>query len=61
MEFPKRKSPRIPGYDYSTNGAYFITICTHNKKPLFGPVGTDMESAPTISDMVKSGVLENLE
>ena len=53
MELPKRKSPRIPGYDYSTNGAYFITICTKDKKPIFGPVGADMESAPTISQIVR--------
>lgn len=32
MDFPKRKSPRLPFYDYSAPGAYFITICTHNRK-----------------------------
>ena len=48
MELPKRKSPRIPGYDYSTNGAYFITICTHDKKALFGSVGADSISARMI-------------
>ena len=24
---PKRKSHHLQGYDYSQNGAYFITIC----------------------------------
>ena len=48
MELPKRKSPRIPGYDYSTNGAYFITVCTHEKKPIFGDVGADSISARMI-------------
>lgn len=33
-----RKSIRIKGYDYSQNGAYFVTICTHNKQCLFGQV-----------------------
>jgi putative transposase len=33
-----RKSIRIKGYDYSQNGAYFVTICTHNKLCLFGQV-----------------------
>ena len=33
--FPKRKSPRIPGYDYATPNYYFITICTHEKKCIF--------------------------
>ena len=29
---PKRKHPRLRDYDYSLTGAYFVTICTHNKK-----------------------------
>ena len=33
---PKRKNIRLQGYDYSSNGYYFITICTHNKVHLFG-------------------------
>ena len=36
MDLPKRKSPRIPGYDYSTVNYYFITICTHEKQCIFG-------------------------
>lgn len=36
MTLPKRKSPRLRIWDYSSGGAYFITICTHNKEPLFG-------------------------
>jgi len=35
MELPKRKPNRLLEYDYSTPNAYFITICTHNKKNLF--------------------------
>ena len=38
MEFPKRKPTRLKGYDYSENGAYFITICTHNRKCLFSNI-----------------------
>lgn len=34
-----RKSIRIQGYDYSQEGLYFITICTHNRECLFGNVG----------------------
>ena len=29
---PKHKQIRIENYDYSTNGAYFITICTANRE-----------------------------
>ncbi|MBR3952765.1 MAG: transposase [Oscillospiraceae bacterium] len=34
-ELPKRKHHRLPGYDYSRNGYYFVTICTEDRKPLF--------------------------
>jgi len=33
-----RRSIRLKGYDYSQNGAYFVTICTHNRECLFGKI-----------------------
>ena len=33
-----RKSIRLDGYDYSRQGAYFVTICTQNRKHLFGKI-----------------------
>ena len=38
---PLRRSMRLPGYDYSHAGAYFVTICTHRRIPLFGEVVDD--------------------
>ena len=38
MDKPVRKPTRIPGYDYSTDNYYFVTICTHEKKCIFGSV-----------------------
>lgn len=35
---PNRRSIRLKGYDYSLAGAYFITICTHNRQYLFGEI-----------------------
>ena len=35
MDLPKRKTNRLTEYDYSTPNAYFITICTHDRKNLF--------------------------
>lgn len=34
----KRRSIRLKGYDYSAPGAYFITVCTHQRQCLFGQV-----------------------
>jgi REP element-mobilizing transposase RayT len=35
---PRRKSLRLPGYDYSQTGAYFVTICVKSRECLFGAV-----------------------
>ncbi|MBE6630067.1 MAG: hypothetical protein E7624_04375, partial [Ruminococcaceae bacterium] len=34
-ELPKRKDIRLKNYDYSSPGAYFVTICTENRKNYF--------------------------
>ena len=38
-ELPKRKVIRIEDYDYSTPGAYFITVCISDRKPILWNVG----------------------
>ena len=38
-EIHQRRATRLPGYDYSQQGAYFVTICAHNRECLFGDVG----------------------
>jgi putative transposase len=34
----RRKSLRLPEYDYTEAGGYFITIVTHNRERLFGEI-----------------------
>jgi len=34
----QRRSIRLKDYDYSQEGAYFVTICTQNHKPLLGEI-----------------------
>jgi len=41
MELPKRKPTRLKGYDYSTPGMYFVTICTHNRKCILSHIVGD--------------------
>ncbi len=45
---PKRKPTRLKGYDYSTPGAYFVTICTQDRERLFEieNVGDDLCVVP---------------
>src|SRR3990167_1687244 len=38
MELLKRKQIRLKGYNYSQSGCYFVTICTQDRKMLFGNI-----------------------
>ena len=38
LPFPRRRSLRLPTYDYSHPGAYFVTICTFDRKNLCGQI-----------------------
>ena len=38
MELPERKRTRIKHFDYSRNGAYFITICTQDRKQILSNI-----------------------
>ncbi len=32
------ESARLKGWDYSSNGGYYITICVHNRECVFGNI-----------------------
>ncbi len=44
IKLPERKIIRKCGFDYGPNGAYFITICTQNRRNVLSTVG---DGAPT--------------
>ena len=48
-----RKSIRLPAYDYSTDGAYFVTICSHDRKCLFGEVVDSETVLNDIGNLIK--------
>ncbi|MDR0499966.1 MAG: hypothetical protein LBG97_01785, partial [Coriobacteriales bacterium] len=55
---PKRKPNRLKGYDYSQDGAYFITICAKDKKCRFGRIEFDSVGADIIRPLLsKTGVI----
>ena len=37
-ELPKRKDIRLKNYNYSSEGAYFVTICTQNRTQILSNV-----------------------
>ncbi|MBR5270970.1 MAG: hypothetical protein IKV64_02170 [Clostridia bacterium] len=60
MELPKRKPTRLKGYDYSSPGTYFITICVKDRKELLSKiiVGTGVLDCPK-NILTKYGEIAN--
>lgn len=46
--YPKRKPTRLKNYDYSSPGAYFITICTHNREKLLSEIVGEGSPLPPV-------------
>ena len=45
--YPDRKRMRLDGWDYSTEGAYFLTLCAKDRKCIFSHiVGRVKDVAP---------------
>ena len=49
---PTRKALRLPHFDYSRAGAYFVTICLHERRPLFGRLREDAVSLSPVGRVV---------
>ncbi|MBI3872243.1 MAG: transposase [candidate division Zixibacteria bacterium] len=48
-----RRSIRLAGYDYAQAGAYFITICAHDRECLFGEVVDDAMNLNQVGRIVE--------
>lgn len=56
MELPKRKPNHLKDYDYSSAGAYFVTICTQGRRCILSDiVGEGL--APPVVRLTRYGVL----
>ena len=55
-DLPKRKPTRLKNYDYSSAGAYFITICTEKRKKILSEicVGTPVPTDSVIARFVST-------
>lgn len=47
-----RRSIRLKGYDYSQQGAYFVTLCAHNRECLFGEIANGEMQSNEIGEIV---------
>ena len=57
-KLPKRKATRLKNYDYNTTGAYFITICTEDRRQILSRiVGGDVPDAPKNAELLPYGTI----
>ena len=57
----KRKRLRLEEYDYATQGAYFITVCTKDKRCILGNVvGADAFIGPHVALSHYGQIAENI-
>ena len=55
-----RKPLRLPQFDYSQNGAYFLTVCTEKRRNILGTVvGGGVLDAPRIELSSYGTIVEN--
>ena len=59
VDFPVRKRNRLEEYDYSLNGAYFVTICAKDHKALFGHVGATDPGRPLLRLSKQGKIIED--
>ena len=45
-DLPKRKHPRLDTFDYSSAGAYFVTICTQDRRCVLSDITTESSHSP---------------
>ena len=56
-----RRSIRLKNFDYSQNGAYFITLCTYERKNLFGYIDSDKMHLNALGMMVQEEWLKSFK
>ena len=61
MDLPARKKNRLEQYDYGQNGAYFVTICTKDRKPILCDiVGDDAHIVPKPYGKIVEKYIQNV-
>lgn len=64
MEYKNRKPLRLQEYDYNTQGAYFLTFCTYNRKntlsQIVGAIHESPKSELTTQGKIVETVIEKI-
>ena len=62
MEFPTRKPNRLPTFDYASNGAYFVTLCTQNARRILSTIAVGATCGrPPVIELTAAGEIVERE
>lgn len=61
MHLQRRNSNRLKDFDYSLPGAYFVTLVTQERKPLFGKVNNEDVILNEIGNLAKAEWIKTTE
>jgi len=61
MDEKQRRSIRLAGYDYAQGGAYFVTVCTHERKCVFGRIENGAMRPNVYGNLVRDEWLKSAE
>jgi putative transposase len=56
-----RRSIRLKGYDYTLPGAYFVTLCTRQRHPLFGEIVDGRVNLSALGKIVQDEWLRSMD
>ena len=59
-KLPKRKPLRVKNFDYNTPTAYFITICTHNRKMILSEIVGAINESPELKLTNYGEIVDNV-
>lgn len=60
MNRPERRRNRLVNYDYSQNGAYFVTICTVERRNILCSIVGDGFPVPNENGMIVGEVIQEI-
>ena len=56
-DYPKRKQIRLQEYDYSAPGAYFVTICTENRRCILSRISVGALHEAPVAQLTDAGAI----
>ena len=60
MGLPQRKSNRLANYDYSQNEAYFVTVCTQDRRKILSDIVGDGFPVPKPHGMITEEIIRQI-